>query len=97
MNQDDLLRTPLYKKRDKRFERMQEVERGYSEYGLDFFMVDTRQLGQRQKAAPFHIESQKDGIFFIEQGSPLIDWKALAIPFIIGTETDTTEPALSKD
>lgn len=90
MKKDDLPKMPLYKRREKRFQRIQELEHGYHEYGLDFFMVDPRPLGKRQKAAPFHIECQQDGIFFIEQGSPLIDWKALSIPFINMMENEAT-------
>ena len=51
------------------FERRHAVVEGIERFGWDFFMVDLR-----QKAAPFHIEEERDAKLFVDHGSHLVNW-----------------------
>lgn len=93
MKKESLPNLPVFMRRQKQAERINELARGCSEYGTDFFMVDPRPLCARSKAAPFHIDTQEDRVLFVEQASPFVDWKACEN----AVSVDTSYKALEGD
>jgi hypothetical protein len=59
-------------------EKLDLVDAAIGEFGWDFFMTDQRDILVR--AAPFHIENEKDKKLFVEEAAHDIPWKASLSP-----------------